>query len=187
METSFSNNDLKYQITDKLSVGIALLYGDVRRSLYNSSLTAEHPGLSSQDMAALAAGIVVTAFQKNLPDQQVMALFAATVFDGDSAPSTGSLPMDTEFIVAVEYSSESELVGDRWITIPTISLTAYRPILQGGQKYPPCTTDLLNTCRGSLTLTISQGMVLVTEHKGWLGSNEIVDYLRNSFEAAVER
>jgi hypothetical protein len=181
------SNDLKYRITDKMPVGIALLYGDVRRSLYNSALVAEHPALSSQDFAALAAATVVTAFQKNMDDRKVMALFAAAVYDGESSPSTGTLPMDTEFIVAVEYSSTSELVGDRWITIPTLRLTAYRPTCVDGGKYPPVTAERINACRGALYLTISQGMVLVTKHKGWLGSNEIVDYLRKSFDAAVAR
>ena len=184
-----SCNDLKYQITEKLPVGLALLNTSPDRSLYNSTLVVEHPSLSSQDLAALAAHIIVTAFQKNLSEREVHALIAASICDGDGVPSDGILPARTEFVVGVQYAAFDMQVGDKWIVIPKIKLTAYRPVDCGpvfGPR-PPFTYEMANKCRGCLELTLSHGMVLVTESKGWLGSNEIVAYLRKSFDAAVER
>lgn len=182
-----SCNDLKYQITEKLAVGLALLNPHPMRSLYNSALVVEHPALSAQDLAALAAYTVVEAFQKNLDERQVHARIAQAVCDGDGVPSDGVLPLDCEFIVGIEYASFDIWVGDKTIQIPRIKLTAYRPMWVDGIAYPPNENHMQKQCRGCLELTISHGMVLVTENKGWLGSNEIVAYLRSAFDAAVER
>lgn len=188
-----TNGDLKYQITDKLAVGLAWLNPGPSGSLYDAALTVDHPALSSQDCAALAATLVVMGFQKGWTAGQISAQFAKAVCDGDGIPSAGALPTDTEFIVGVEYASFDMSVGDKRVRIPKIKMTAYRPVDgpaldfddNSTELFAPDTLEMDSKCRGVLELTISQGTLLITEHRGWLGSNEIVAYLRKSFEAAV--
>ena len=180
-----TNGDLKYKITDRLAVGIGLLLPD-SDSLYDVSLTVEHPALSSQDFAALGATLVVVGFQKGWDDRKMAAMFASKVCDGDGVPSMGELPANTEFIVGVEYTSYKMPIGDKQVIIPRIKMTAYRPVLdEDGDLVPPDTEEMENKCRGVLELTIRHGTLVIKEHRGWLGSNEIVAYLRKTFEAAV--
>lgn len=188
-----TNGDLKYQITDKLAVELAWLNPGPTGSLYDAALTVDHPKLSSQDIAALGATLTVMGFQKGWNAGQMSAQFAKAVCDGSGIPSAGALPMDTEFIVGIRYSSFLMPVGDKKVTVPRIEMMAYRPVEgpaldpddDNTELYAPDAFEMGAKCRGVLELTIHQGTLLITEHRGWLGSNEIIAYLRKSFEAAV--
>lgn len=175
--TCVTRNATNYLITQKLPVGMRWL-----------GLRVVHPALSAQDIAALTASIVVKAFQKNWENDKVAAMFAQAVFDGDGVPGPNNRDQipGTEFAIDFKYTGLDMPVGDKWAQIPRLQVTAYRPItLASGLQYYPLPSEEKDQCRGVLELTMEHGTVLITAHKGWIGSNEIVEYLRKQFEAAV--
>lgn len=174
-------SDKTHKGSNKLPVMLAWHNPGVDRSLYNIAVGAEHPNLSAIDIAALAAQLVVESFQKGYYDRQTSARFAQLVFDGDATPWAGG-KLHAERVIGFECACRSLPVGDKSIRVPRLRITAYSPV----QGLPPHPEEYAEAFLGDLVLTLEHGTLIVTEATGWIGSQEVIAYLRKQFDAAVE-
>lgn len=189
MSNSTPNNDLKYQIDEKLRVHVRLLpKHNPFNTLNTYELAVRHDSLSAQDIAALLAHIAAQGFNQKWNGQKITAMLSKLLFDGTGLPvSPGPIYPETEFIIAIHAELDSVKVGDRIVTMPRLRAVAYRPVEEefGRELYTPGPHLLSTQCRGVLDLSIWQGMLVVNEHRGWLGSNAVVAWLQEQFDAAI--
>lgn len=186
-------SDLKYQIDEKLRVNMRLLpMNNPHNTLHYSNLSVRHDEISAVDIAALLALTATAAFNDQLTPDAVNAKLSKHICDGQGVTLTsGPLDPGTEFVVAIHTNFKLQQVGDKGIWLPTVKAVAYRPHVDDSsitkELYVPVPPLFDKHCRGVLELTVWQGTLLIQQSRGWLGSNQIVDWLREHFDAALAR
>ena len=144
--------------------------------------------ISASELADLATDIVISSYQAQRLSPQQMTCAFASIFFGAGYKKTsivpfnvaGGPPVGTEFVVEMWYSYESSMIYDKMISSPKIRLVASRPTAPDYAEYFSS-----NNRRGALSITIKSGLPCVTEHTGWIGSNEVVAALKARYGVAT--
>ncbi len=170
------HGELKYQIDEKLPVVIE----------YERSPIPGSAKCSAMDVVALIGTVLIDAYRGSYDHNRIAAKFANKLFDGDTIPLDSFIPDNTEFCIRVFTEINTTPVGDKTINVPTITAIVYRPVEDFGHKFYPGLSERGNTCRGSITMTMTCGVIHILKRSGWLGSNELMDYLRKTVDAAIE-
>lgn len=159
-------------------------------------------------LAATMARFAVTLYgQQNYTPEAVVRLFGTCfVAAGALAPhirpvNNDNVPLGVEYLIDMHYEYDVTSVGDRVIGVPTVRLTAYKP-LSAKVAAGDATEDVLawpsdciekgammgsgdyrDLMVGTLTLTVAHGMLVVSDAAGWF-DEDVVAHLKDKYNAA---
>ena len=180
------------------AVKIALkLTLDCEDTLTLPTLAMITPVAHPRDLAEMMADylIALRANRAHKPEEAVR-LFAAgflsaCAFHKNLQPvDPHFIPSGTDFLIDMSYSFETVQVGDIKLGEPKLTVTAYRPIeadYPNFGTFPSNDEEFATQCRGVLSLRFERGVLLIEKAKGWIGSNETIEYLRDKYSAAVAK
>ncbi len=181
------------------AVKIALkLTLNCERTLTLPTLAMITPIAHPRDLAEMMADyLIALRANRAYKPEEAVRLFAAgflsaCAFHKNLQPvDPHFIPFGTDFLIDMSYSFDVIKVGDIKLGEPKLTVTAYRPIetdtnLNFG-KFPTNDEEFAAQCRGVLSLRFERGVLLIDKAKGWIGSNETIEYLRDKYSAAVAK